>query len=227
VVSTFDDMPTKIKPSIKESIKDANGKPTNRWRLKHFYLKQATIAEIHEALEKGKLEWERQLNVLDYLIRNNQSNVKNSQGQHIEVKSMSIMAILRDWSKMKVMTSKNYPRKQVVMIPIKRWTPEEQDNYVAARIQAHQQAEQSGGDICSAEERWAKPDTYAIMKDGRKTALRVLENKEQVRQYLEDNKLKEGKGITVVFRKGEDVRCQHYCRVNSFCDYFTSKSVAF
>jgi RPA family protein len=47
-------MPTKIKPSIKESIKDANGKPTNRWRLKHFYLKQATIAEIHEALEKGK-----------------------------------------------------------------------------------------------------------------------------------------------------------------------------
>jgi len=180
-----------------------------------------------EALEKGKLEWERQLNVLDYLIRNNQSNVKNSQGQHIEVKSMSIMAILRDWSKMKVMTSKNYPRKQVVMIPIKRWTPEEQDNYVAARIQAHQQAEQSGGDICSAEERWAKPDTYAIMKDGRKTALRVLENKEQVRQYLEDNKLKEGKGITVVFRKGEDVRCQHYCRVNSFCDYFTSKSVAF
>ena len=47
-------MPTKIKPSIKESIKDANGKPTNRWRMKHFYLKQATIAEIHEALEKGK-----------------------------------------------------------------------------------------------------------------------------------------------------------------------------
>ena len=47
-------MPTKIKPSIKESIKDANGKPTNRWRLKHFYLKQATISEIHEALEKGK-----------------------------------------------------------------------------------------------------------------------------------------------------------------------------
>ena len=45
-----------------------------------------------------------------------------------------------------------------------------------------------------------------------------------VSSYLQ---LIEGKGCTVVFRAGEDVRCQHYCRVNSFCDYFKEKSVEF
>ena len=180
-----------------------------------------------EALEKGKDEWERQLNVLDYLIRHNDTELKNPKGKELQVKSMSIMAILRDWSKMKAMTSNNYPKKQVVMIPIRRWSEEEQDSYVVARIQAHQEAEKKGSEVCSAKERWAKPNTYAVMKDGRKSALRVLQSTEQVKQYLEDNKLIQGKGITVVFRKGEDVRCQHYCKVNSFCDYFTDKSVAF
>ena len=34
------------------------------------------------------------------------------------------------------------------------------------------------------------------------------------------NKLVEGQGCKVVFRKGEDVRCMHYCRVNEFCDHY-------
>jgi hypothetical protein len=67
-----------------------------------------------EALEKGKLEWERQLNVLDWLIRWNDTELRNKNGKELAVKKMYIMAILRDWSKMKVMTSDNYPRKQVV-----------------------------------------------------------------------------------------------------------------
>lgn len=76
------------------------------------------------------------------------------------------MAILRDWSKMKVMTSDNYPRKQVIMIPINRWTPQEQDKYVEDRIKLHQLAEQQGEDlmVCTPEERWRKETTYAVMK---------------------------------------------------------------
>ena len=145
----------------------------------------------------------------------------------MKVKSLSIMAILRDWSKMKTMTSKDYPRKQVVMIPVRQWSEEEQDNFVLARIKAHQEAEVGELPVCSAKERWRKDDKYAIMKDGRKTALRLLDTKDQVKQYLKDNKLVEGKGCTVVLRAGEDIRCQSYCRVNSFCDYFMEKSVEF
>ncbi len=47
-------MPTKLKPSQKESIKDATGRPTGMWQGKHFYLKQATTEEILKELKDGR-----------------------------------------------------------------------------------------------------------------------------------------------------------------------------
>ena len=175
-----------------------------------------------EALEKGKLEWERQLNVLDWLIRWNDTELRNKNGKELAVKKMYIMAILRDWSKMKVMTSDNYPRKQVVMIPINKWTPEEQDKYVKQRIRLHQLAEIQGEDLmlCTPEERWRKDTTFAVMKKNRKTAARVLPSRKEAMKWIEDNHLKYGVNATVIERKGQDVKCENYCRVNKFCNYY-------
>ena len=172
------------------------------------------------ALTNGKDEWENQLNVLDFLCRKNQKDLTRYK-KEIKVKSLSIMAILRDWSKLKVMQSDNYPRKQVVMIPVRRWSEEEQEIYVKARIKLHQDAEQSKElPMCTAKERWRKEDSYAVMKDNRKTAWRLFTTKEEAIQFIFSQKMIEGKGCNIVFRKGEDVRCQHYCRVNEFCSHF-------
>lgn len=172
-----------------------------------------------DALTNGKSEWEAQLNILDWLVRHNQKDVKH------RVKSLAIMAILRDWSKMRVLTSDNYPRKQVVMIPIRRWSEEEQDTYISTRIKLHQDAKHNGdAPVCSPEERWNKPDTYAVMKDGRKSAVRLLASMEDAKQWLSDNNMKEGKGCSIVLRKGEDTRCAHYCAVNQFCSHWNNVS---
>ena len=173
-----------------------------------------------DALTNGKDEWENQLNVLDFLCRKNQKDLTRYK-KEIKVKSLSIMAILRDWSKLKVMQSDNYPRKQVVMIPVRRWSEEQQEIYVKARIKLHQDAEQSKElPMCTAKERWRKEDSYAVMKDNRKTAWRLFATKEEAIQFIFSQKMIEGKGCSIVFRKGEDVRCQHYCRVNEFCSHF-------
>ena len=171
-----------------------------------------------DALSNGKDEWEQQLNLLDYLVRH------SPEVTH-EVHSLQILAILRDWSKLRVMQSDSYPRKQVVMIPIRRWTPEEQSQYVRERIKAHQDAEKTTElPVCSPKERWNKPDSYAVMKDGRKTAARVLPSKEAAEEWLSSNNMVNGVKCQIVLRKGEDVRCQNYCRVNEFCSHFMGVS---
>lgn len=177
-----------------------------------------------DALTNGKDEWENQLNVLDFLCRKNQKTLTRYK-KEVKVKSLNIMAILRDWSKLKVMQSDNYPRKQVVMIPIRRWSEEEQENYVQARIKLHQDAEKSDQlPLCTAKERWRKEDSYALMLDNRKTAKRVLPTREEMDKYMKENKYVEGQGCRVVFRAGEDIRCQHYCSVNQFCSHFMNVS---
>ena len=177
-----------------------------------------------QALTNGKDEWENQLNVLDFLCRKNQKTLTRYK-KEVKVKSLNIMAILRDWSKLKVMQSDNYPRKQVVMIPIRRWSEEEQENYVQARIKLHQDAEKTNDlPLCTAKERWRKEDSYALMLDNRKTAKRVLPTREEMDKYMKENKYVEGQGCRVVFRAGEDVRCQHYCSVNQFCSHFMNVS---
>ena len=177
-----------------------------------------------DALTNGKDEWENQLNVLDFLCRKNQKTLTRYK-KEVKVKSLNIMAILRDWSKLKVMQSDNYPRKQVVMIPIRRWSEEEQENYVQARIKLHQDAEKLDQlPLCTAKERWRKEDSYALMLDNRKTAKRVLPTREEMDKYMTEHKYVEGQGCKVVFRAGEDVRCQHYCSVNQFCSHFMNVS---
>lgn len=206
-------------------------KITNGWTLSGAFdllnreghltdFKVTSAWQVVHALKDGKPDWENQLNVLDFLCRKNPNELINYKTK-IKVKRLSVMAILRDWSLFQTMKSDNYPKKQVAMIPIRRWTEDEQDNYVRERIKIHQNAEKvSKLPLCTATERWRKEDQFAVMKSGRKSALRLLDTRQLALDYLKSQNMVEGVGCSIVERKGEDVRCQHYCKVNQFCDYF-------
>jgi len=206
-------------------------KITNGWTLSGAFdllnreghltdFKVTSAWQVVHALKDGKPDWENQLNVLDFLCRKNPNELINYKTK-IKVKRLSVMAILRDWSLFQTMKSDNYPKKQVAMIPIRRWTEEEQDNYIRERIKIHQNAEKvSKLPLCTATERWRKEDQFAVMKSGRKSALRLLDTRQLALDYLKSQNMVEGVGCSIVERKGEDVRCQHYCKVNQFCDHF-------
>ncbi len=176
-----------------------------------------------EATTKGKPEWEQQLNILDYLCSKNQDKLGK-----IKVKKLYIMAILRDWSKNKAKEgNSDYPKKQVVIIPIKRWNKDQQEQFIKERVKLHQEAEMATvPSLCTPLERWSRPDQFAVMKDGRNSALRLLSTMKDAKQYIVDKNMKEGKGCTIVHRVGQDVRCDNYCSVNKFCDYY-NKELAF
>ena len=152
------------------------------------------------AVVYGKTEWGKQLNVLAYLCR-----LKG-----LTVNSLQIVAILRDWSKSKAGKEDNYPDTQVVTIPITLWTPERQEEYVLERINAHFH---DGTIPCTDDERWVKPGKFAVMKKGRKSALRLLDSKEEAEKWVVEN----GEGTEIVERPATFNRCELYCNVNQFC----------
>ena len=152
------------------------------------------------AVVYGKPDWGKQLNVLAYLCR-----LKG-----LTVNSLQIVAILRDWSKSKAGKEDNYPDTQVVTIPITLWTPERQEEYVLERINAHFH---DGTPPCTDDERWVKPGKFAVMKKGRKSALRLLDSKEEAEKWVVEN----GEGTEIVERPATFNRCELFCNVNQFC----------
>jgi len=163
---------------------------------------------------KIKPEWEQQLNIYAYLYRLNHKT---------DVSALNIIAIMRDWSKNGRLRNKDYPKCAVEVIPIPLWSEEEQLDFIKERIKIHKTADlifdlDGTTPECTAEERWAKPDTYAVMKKGRKSALRLLPTEEKAKQFMKDYKV--SKDLSIDFRKGVSTRCEGYCEVSQFCKQY-------
>ena len=76
----------------------------------------------------GKIEWERQLNILRWLLHKNNTEVTN----------LSITAIFRDWRPKEKLKNPDYPTVQMMKLPVKRWSLEETGKYSEERIAWHQ-----------------------------------------------------------------------------------------
>tara|TARA_R110000782_G_scaffold71003_5_gene142566 strand:- start:461 stop:1357 length:897 start_codon:yes stop_codon:yes gene_type:complete len=171
---------------------------------------------VMNALKDGKPEWEQQLNCYDWLYR------KNNPGNSIN--QLNIITVNRDWSKNQMLRSgSDYPVAPISVIPIPKWTDEEQEQFIEERVSIHQQAEadyliSKELPLCSDAERWRRKDTYRVMKKGRKSALRVLDTQKLADEYVSghDDKSK----LTIEFLKGEAIRCKDYCDVAEFCNQY-------
>ena len=69
---------------------------------------------------------------------------------------------------------------------------------------------------CTPEERWLRPTKYAVMKKGRKRAIKLHDNETEAHGHAETL----GKDHLVELRKGEAGRCEKYCPVALFCPQF-------
>lgn len=98
----------------------------------------------------------------------------------LDVRRCRFIALLKDHSKSKAKTDATYPQSPVFVYEFEV-TPEEltaTGDRIKAKVQDIEEAEQTADDNidpCTAEERWADGDKYAVMKNGRKTAVRVFD----------------------------------------------------
>jgi hypothetical protein len=166
------------------------------------------------AVMHDKPEWVQQQNVYAYLVH----KVKGWQ-----VTEVNVIAFVRDWNRMKAKTQEGYPDAPVVRVHLPLWTVEEQKAYIENRIRIHQAAATADqlGDtlpLCTDEERWVKETKYAVMKPGRKTAVRVCDTKEAAEAIVAETP-----GTSIVERPGEATRCVDFCSVSQWCDQWQTE----
>lgn len=148
----------------------------------------------------GKTSWDKQLNVLAYLLEQNGFAVKKAQ----------ICLLLRDWQLRRAETESDYPKQPIAIVDIPLWSTDQRRAYVDERIRMHQAVPVPE---CTAEDKWERPTTYAVKKKGHKRALRVFDKFEDAQEFLKTS------GDIIETRKGEMVRCQSYCPVRQFCPF--------
>jgi len=166
-----------------------------------------------------KWEWEAQLNMYAYLMR-------ESVGRRVS--SMKIVAILKDWSRKQGTFKPGYPEAPVVMVDVPVWDDARQKEYIEGRVALHQknaEALDKGEpiDYCSDQERWLRGETWAVMKKGRKSAVKLFDTEEEADDWI--SRQEDGSSLARLHRPGEPIRCAgNYCGVSAWCRQWLEQS---
>lgn len=140
-----------------------------------------------------------------------------------EANSGEIVAFLKDHSKSKAKYDSSYPQQPIY---IKHFDFTEDDfkeieDFIIDRFEIIEACENLTDDelpVCTPSERWHKDDTYAVKKDGRKTAIKVCNSSEEAYAYIADNNLDSKHYVEE--RLGADTKCEEYCSCCEYCSYW-------
>ncbi len=192
-----------------------SGKFDILWDKQVMYdIKSASVWKI--IFDPDMEHWTQQQNLYAFMLRN----------ENINVKSINVIAIFKDWSKMMSKRDRNYPQDQVVEYRLPLWSPKTQKTFMEERIQLNKDAEKLDDNklpICTPEERWEQPTKYAVMKKpGAARAARVFETMREAKEYMDKyrKKSKTNANAYIEKRLGERKRCENWCRCNQFCNTY-------
>ena len=152
--------------------------------------------------------YENQLNLYGHLLREN----------GFKVDGLKIVAIYRDWSKLEAKRDSNYPQLGAETHDVPLWSEERAKAFMEERVRLHQDAENDLPE-CTDDERWAKPDKYALMPNAKSVRARKLFNSEvDATAWAAANNMKPG--WVIEHRRGVNTRCESYCLVSEYCEQF-------
>lgn len=160
--------------------------------------------------KKDFLDWETQCKCYSYLLWKTTGEL---------IRKFRVYAIIKDWSKVKAANSPDYPQSAVYVL---ERTIEDSDydyieGYLGAKGSLVEEALSTGIlPLCADEERWKSPDKWAVYKRSTdKRAVCVCDSEEDACAAITERC--GGSGI-VQFRRGECVRCKHYCECAEWCE---------
>ena len=159
-------------------------------------------------------DWRKQGLIYAYLLRQNGLNVR-----HIR-----FIALLKDFSATEAKRNSDYPQAPVYIFEydVNDSELESVETYIKAKVlDVAEQSKLTDDEIkeCSLSERWATATKYAVMKEGRKTALKVCSTEDEAQKFIDDTEKDKDK-LSIEERPGTDKKCMDYCPCASFCSYY-------
>ena len=139
----------------------------------------------------------------------------------LEVKKCRFVALLKDHSKTKAKTDSSYPQSPVFIyeFDVTAADMEETAARILSKVQEIENAYELDDDAiepCSAEERWADGEKWAVMKNGRKTAIKLFDNSADADAMAGEM----GNAYYVEHRPAISRKCGEYCNCKDFCNFY-------
>lgn len=191
-------------------------------KLDCYDIDEATIWDYKETsvfkfLMGDTRDWEAQLNVnrlafLSTVISMDFIGQTTSLGR-FPVTALKILVKLKDWKAREARRKKDYPQAPIHIVELPIWSNEAVELYISQRIAAFE-AGQDNPPVCTPEERWERGKKWAVMKVGRKRAVKLFEDEGSAQALVETD----GKHY-LEERVPEPARCLYYCPVAQFCDF--------
>jgi len=158
-------------------------------------------------------EWRLQGLIYAWLLRNN----------GLKAERCKFIALLKDHSKTDADRDRRYPQNPVYVyeFPVTLTDIIKIDRYIRVKVEEYTRCQELPDDeivACSADERWEKSPKYAVMKTGRKSAVRLLDSQSDADRMAAEL----GKAHYVDYRQGESTKCRHYCLCSQFCNFYNA-----
>lgn len=141
----------------------------------------------------------------------------------LEVKRCKFVALLKDHSKSKARTDSSYPQSPVYIYEFEVTAQDlaatkERIEKKVAEIESAYLLGDDNIEPCTADERWADNDKFAVMKNGRKTAVKLFDNQADADAYAGEL----GNAHYVEHRPAISRKCVDYCNCKEFCSFYKS-----
>ena len=160
-------------------------------------------------------DWDKQALIYAYLILI---------AKDVKMTRARFIALLKDHSKSKAQKDYSYPQSPVYVheLEITDAKLAEIEQFIFAKITELKLAEDVADDDlppCTAEERWASEDKWAVMKEGRKSAVKLHDTEESAESHLASLDSKH----YIEYRQGASRKCPDYCPAKDFCSQWAEE----
>ena len=185
--------------------------------MEHSLLVDWKTASVYKVMYRDFSDWYNQGMTYAWIMR--QSG--------LDVKKITFIAMLKDHSKSKAKFDKTYPQSPVYVYEFDVTTEEleQAGARIKAKVAAIEAAEKLPDDDivpCTAEERWCDGDKYAVMRNGRKTAVRVFDTLTDAENCAGEL----GNSHYVEHRPATSRKCADYCLCRDFCNFYKAQEGA-